>query len=109
MFCASVHCVTKLYISAEDPYTTTLSNLSDVQPGLKHTRIVVKWQSTRYENVTFSHNIFLLNGREHAEPVLKVSLLSQGEAFKFYSGSFGNMNKLWKLNFNLWLVFTHNT
>lgn len=38
-----------------------------------------------------------------------VSLLSQSKAFQLYSGSFGDVNKLWKLNFNLWLIFTHHT
>ena len=40
---------------------------------------------------------------------LRVGLLSQSKAFQLYSGSFGNVNNLWKLNFNLWLVFTHHT
>lgn len=40
---------------------------------------------------------------------LRVGLLSQSKAFQLYGGSFGNVNNLWKLNFNLWLVFTHHT
>lgn len=38
-----------------------------------------------------------------------VGLLSKSEAFQLYSGPFGDVNKLWKLNFNLWLIFTHHT
>lgn len=37
------------------------------------------------------------------------NLLSQSKAFQLYGGSFGDVNKLWKLNFNLWLIFTHHT
>lgn len=53
----------------------------------------------------------LVKGRRNIFSTLCVcvSLLSQSKAFQLYSGSFGDVNKLWKLNFNLWLIFTHHT
>lgn len=46
---------------------------------------------------------------KHIQHFVGVSLLPQSKAFELYSGSFGDVSKLWKLNFNLWLIFTHHT
>lgn len=44
-----------------------------------------------------------------ATPAPGEDLLSQSKAFQLDSGSFGDVNDLGKLNFNLWFIFTHNT
>lgn len=46
---------------------------------------------------------------KHAAAAPGGDLLSQRKAFQLDSGSFGDVNDLGKLNFNLWLIFAHNT
>lgn len=107
----SVHCVPKPDILTGDLHNVCpLIFWLDLQPSLKHMRIVAKWWNTwkKYHRVLLVIFLFFMCWWA-CSAWLRVGLLSQSKAFQLYSGSFGNVNKLWKLNFNLWLIFTHHT
>ncbi|KAK0147537.1 hypothetical protein N1851_012988 [Merluccius polli] len=64
----------------------------------------------RNAHITLCQAVFTPNQRSGPFSRSEITLLQQyGKTLQLHRGSLGPMDQLWKLHFNLWLIFAHHT